>query len=575
MNDQRNMILAIALSALVLFGWTLLGDRFFPQPQPTTEQAMKEAAQKLPPTAPKAVVQSRASALAGSTRVAIETPKLRGSIALTGARIDDLVLVQYKTTLAKNAAPVQLLSPAGTKLAHFAGFGWSGQGVAVPGPETVWTASAGKLTPSTPVLLSWDNGQGQLFTIKLSVDDAYMFTAEQSVANRGAGAVGVREYGYVSRAYGALGTGSTIAGPSHDVDSWTLHVGPIGTFGDSTNYDVNYETLDEAGANGPKFSTKGGWLGFGDTYWLSALVPDQKTQVDTAFRKGGGAYQAEFAGPQTVVAPGASHATTSRFFAGAKEIPLIDGYEDKLGIVNFGKAVDWGWFEIFAKPIFYLLHWFFELTTNFGVAIILLTLTVKAVMFPIAQRQFASMAKMRVLQPKMKALQDKWKDDKPKLQQEMLVLYQKEKVNPAAGCLPIFIQIPIFYALYKVLLLAVEMRHQPFIGWIRDLSAPDPANLMTAAHAIGATWFPAFLAIGVLSFLLGLTMWLQFKLNPAPMDPVQAQVFAVMPWILMFVMAPFAAGLQLYWVVNNTLTILQQKALYARHPEMKEPVKTA
>jgi YidC/Oxa1 family membrane protein insertase len=575
-NEQRNLLMAFVLSALVLLAWTWLGDRFFPQPKPAVEQTAPKAAEAPAGpaiAAPKPQAQSRNAALAQSARVAIDTPKLKGSVALIGARIDDLVLVQHRTTIKKDAPAVQLLSPAGTKLGHFAGFGWTGQGIATPGPDTVWQASGPKLTPTTPITLTWDNGQGQLFAIELAVDADYMFTARQTVTNNGAGAVGVREYGYISRAYGALGSGSSFAGPLQDVDSWTLHVGPIGTFNGATDYDVDYSTLDEAGENGPRFPTRGGWLGFGDTYWLSALVPDQKAQVDAGFRKGGGAYQAEFAMPQVVVAPGAAHSSTSRLFAGAKEIPLLDGYEDKLGIVQFGKAVDWGWFEVFAKPIFYLLDWFFKLAGNFGVAIILLTLTVKAIMFPIAQRQFASMAKMKILQPKMKALQDRFKDDKAKMQQELLALYQKEKVNPAAGCLPIFIQIPVFYALYKVLLLAIEMRHQPFVLWIKDLSAPDP---LTPVNLFGLLDFtpPALLALGVLPILLGITMWLQFKLNPAPLDPVQQQVFAIMPWILMFIMAPFAAGLQLYWVVNNLLTIAQQKWLYSRHPEMKEPVKT-
>jgi YidC/Oxa1 family membrane protein insertase len=350
-----------------------------------------------------------------------------------------------------------------------------------------------------------------------------------------------------------------------------MHVGPIGTFNGATNYDINYPDLDTEGSAGQKFNSKGGWLGFGDTYWLTALVPANNASVDAAFRKGGGSYQADYALPQTLVGPGKSLSTTSHLFAGAKEVPVLDGYEKSLGIVNFGKAIDWGYFEIVAKPIFYLLDWLFRMVGNFGLAIILLTLIVKTLMFPIAQKQFASMAGMRVLQPKIKVLQERYKDDKPKLQAEMMELYKKEKINPAAGCLPIFIQIPVFYALYKVLLLTIEMRHQPFVGWIKDLSAPDP---LTPVNLFGLLNFtpPSMIALGVLPILLGITMYLQFKLNPAPVDPVQAQVFSIMPWILMFVMAPFAAGLQLYWVVNNTLTILQQKWLYSRHPGMKAAV---
>jgi YidC/Oxa1 family membrane protein insertase len=319
--------------------------------------------------------------------------------------------------------------------------------------------------------------------------------------------------------------------------------------------------------------TRGGWLGFGETYWLTALVPAKTANVDAGFRSGNGSYQAEFSTPQTIVTPGKTVSTSNHLFAGAKEVATLDHYEDKLGIVHFGKAIDWGWFEIIEKPIFYLLDWLFKMVGNFGVAIILLTFIVRGLMFPVAQRQFASMAAMRAVQPKMKALQERHKDDKPKLQQEMMALYSKEKINPMAGCLPIFLQIPVFYALYKVLNLTIEMRHQPFALWIKDLSAPDH---LTPVNLFGLLDFtpPAMIALGVLPILLGITMYLQFKLNPAPMDPVQQQMFSIMPWIMMFMMAPFASGLQLYWTVSNLLTIAQQKWLYSRHPALKEQVKT-
>ncbi len=572
MSDQRNLIMAFVLSALVLVGWTVIGDRFFPQPDvPVTQQAATQAAPATLPSIAAPKILDRAIVIAQSPRIAIETPKLKGSIALQGARIDDLVLVQHRTALKKKSPPVQLLSPAGSKLGYFAGFGWSGDGLIAPDGNTIWQANGTRLTPETPVTLSWDNGQGQMFAIKLSVDTDYMFTVEQAITNNGVAAVGARGYGYISRSYPALGTGSALAGPAHDVDSWTMHVGPIGTFNDATDYEVDYSTLDEAGDKGLRFPTKGGWLGFGDTYWLTAIAPAGGAQIDAGFRKGGGAYQAEYAFAPSIVAPGKSNTSKSYLFAGAKEVAVLDGYESNLAIDNFGKAIDWGWFEVFAKPIFYLLDWLFKFAGNFGVAIILLTLIVKTLMFPIAQKQFASMAAMRVVQPKIKALQERFKDDKQRQQQELMELYKKEKINPAAGCLPVFIQIPVFYALYKVLLLTIEMRHQPFALWIKDLSAPDP---LTPVNLFGLLNFtpPSMLALGVLPILLGITMYLQFKLNPAPVDPVQAQVFAIMPWILMFVMAPFAAGLQLYWVINNTLTIAQQKWLYSRHPGMKEPV---
>jgi YidC/Oxa1 family membrane protein insertase len=573
LNENRNFVIAIMLSALVLFGWTMLGDKLFPKPKEDPVAASAPAGQSGAPALPAVAKPLNVnSVLAQGGRIQIETPKLKGSINLKGARFDDLILPRHTITLDPKSGPVRILSPAGTEHSQFAGFGWTGSGAAFPNTDTVWQASGTKLTPQTPVTLSWDNGQGQMFQIKLSVDENYMFVAEQSVVNKGSGPVAVRPYGYINRGYATVGKGSTLAGPSHDVDSWTIHVGPIGTFNNATNYDVNYTDLDEAGASGPRFKSTGGWLGFGDTYWLTAMAPSQKAAMDAGFRKGNGTYQADYALDNVIVSPGQTNSVTTHFFAGAKEVPVLDGYMDKLGIQLFGNAIDWGWFKMFAKPIFYLLDSLFNLVKNFGVAIILLTLIVKLVMFPIAQRQFASMAAMRIVQPKVKELQDRYKDDRQKMQQAMMELYQKEKINPMAGCLPIFIQIPVFYALYKVLLLTIEMRHQPFALWIKDLSAPDP---LTPVNLFGLLDFtpPSFIALGVLPILLGITMYVQFKLNPAPTDPVQQQVFSIMPWIMMFLMAPFAAGLQLYWVVNNLLTIAQQKWLYSRHPGMKEPIK--
>ena len=577
MENQRNVILAIVLSALVLIGWSYLAESWFPQPQPTatasqtaTGAPATSGAPAAPAALPKPIVRDVKTVLASGNRIRIETPRLQGSINLVGAQIDDLVLPLHRETIDKKSPPVRLLTPAGTRNSYFASVGWLGEGITAPGADTLWTADRTTLTPQTPVTLRWDNGTGQQFAIRIAVDDRYMFTIDQSVTNTGAGAVGVRPYSFVNRVKGAHSGGSMLA-PTKDVDSWTMHIGPIGAFGDRMNYDVDYDDLDEAGTNGTRFQSRGGWLGFGETYWLTAIVPNKDASVDAGFRAGNGSYQAEFSMPQTIVAPGKAITTTSRLFAGAKEIGALDGYEESLGIMHFGKAIDWGWFEVIEKPIFYFLNWLFRMVGNFGVAIILLTIVVRGLMFPIAQRQFASMASMRAVQPKLKALQERYKDDKPKLQQEMMALYQKEKINPVAGCLPLVLQIPVFYALYKVLMLTIEMRHQPFIGWIKDLSAPDP---LTPVNLFGLLDFtpPSIIALGVLPILLGITMWLQFKLNPAPMDPVQAQVFSIMPWIFMFLMAPFAAGLQLYWTVSNILTIAQQKWLYSKHPALKEPL---
>ena len=560
------MILAIALSAIVLIGWTFVAGHFFPTANPpaTKIEAGKEKVVPNPAASPAAdapsAIRDRAVVLRESPRVVINTPQLAGSINLKGARIDDLTLTAYRETIAKNSPPIRLLSPGGAPDAYFAGFGWAGDGVALPGPETLWTADAKELTPTSPVTLSWTNPSGQTFSIRVSIDQKYMFTIDQTVANKGAAPVALRPYALVSR-----------VGISKDPSTWTMHTGPIGVFDGAANYKVNFKDLDGAGADGMRFAAPS-WLGFSDKYWLTALAPAGGAHEDAAFRAGSGQrYQAELAGEQAILPPGKALTISQHLFAGAKEVSVLDGYEKSLNITQFDKGIDWGWFYWFERPIFWVLDHLFRLVGNFGVAIILLTLIVRGLMFPIAQKQFKSMAAMRVVQPKMKALQERHKDDKATLQQEMMKLYQAEKINPLAGCLPMFLQVPVFYALYKVLLLSIEMRHQPFVLWIRDLSAPDP---LTPVNLFGLLPFepPHMLHLGILPILLGITMWLQFRLNPQPMDEAQKQVFSIMPWVLMFVMAPFAAGLQLYWVVSNTLTILQQKWLYSRHPHMKEAI---
>lgn len=563
MENQRNMILAIVLSAVVLIGWSFLSSQFFPTANPPVTK-IEDGREKVipnpaadPAADSPAAIRDRRIVLTETPRVAIRTPLLAGSINLKGARIDDLVLTGYRETIKADSPPIRLLSPGGTRDAYFAGFGWSGEGIALPGPDTVWTADGQELTPAKPVTLSWTNPAGQIFALKIAVDENYMFSIDQMVANKGGASVVVRPYALISR-----------VGISKDPDSWTMHTGPIGVFGGVAKYDVNFEDVDEAGTGGVQL-TAPDWLGFGDKYWLTALVP-ARASTDAAFRAGSGErYQAELATSPTILQPGKTITTSQHFFAGAKEVRVLDAYEKNLKVTQFDKAIDWGWFYWFERPIFWVLDQLFRLVGNFGVAIILLTFIVRALMFPIAHKQFQSMAAMRVVQPKMKALQEKHKNDKATLQQEMMKLYQAEKINPLAGCLPMFLQIPVFYALYKVLMLSIEMRHQPFVLWIKDLSAHDP---LTPINLFGLLPFepPTFLHLGILPILLGVTMWLQFKLNPQPMDETQKQVFAIMPWVLMFVMAPFAAGLQLYWVVSNVLTILQQRWLYSRHPGMKE-----
>ena len=561
-EDQKNFLIFAVLAAFILFGWPMVMNRFFP---PAAEPVTKIEGGKtevLPqpsadPTADApAAVRDRTVVIAETPRVRIETPTMRGSINLKGARVDDLVLKKYRETIAKNAPPIRLLSPAGAPGAYFASFGWRDGGLNPPGKDTVWQASSNLLAPGRPVTLTAANDQGQQFRIQLAVDENYMFTVRQSVANRGAAPVQVAPFALVNR-----------SGLPKEPDTWTNHVGPMSVANGTADYSIDYDDLAEAPAS---FTSNGGWLGFTDMYWLTALVPDQGRSVTGQFRAGpNNSYQADYTTTATTLAPGAQVTGTSRFYAGAKEVETLDYYEDNAGIPRFGNAIDWGWYQVIEKPIFYYLDWLFKLVGNFGVAIILLTVTIRLILFPIAQKQFASMASMRALQPKMKALQERHKDDKPKLQQEMMALYKTEKVNPLAGCLPTLLQIPIFFALYKVLILTIEMRHQPFALWIKDLSAPDP---LTPLNLFGLLDFtpPHFLAIGVIPILLGVSMWLQFRLNPAPMDETQKTVFSIMPWVLMFVMAPYAVGLQLYWIASNLLGMAQQQFLYSRHPALKQ-----
>jgi YidC/Oxa1 family membrane protein insertase len=563
-NDTRNLILAIALSLLVLVGWSALSQALFPTAeQPSTKfedgkQIPQQQPGSLPTATPEtpATVRDRTQVMRETPRLPIETPSLKGSINLKGARIDDLVLTRHTETIAGDSAPIRLFSPGGTQDSYFASFGWQGQGVRLPDGEAQWRAAGARLTPATPVTLTWDNGEGQLFEILLSVDDNYLFTAEQRVSNRGGGPVAVRPFSLVSR-----------VGPSKDRDDWTMHVGPVGFFNGAADYNNDYGTLVEERQR--TFGSSGGWLGFSDKYWLAAIIPDQGQQVEAGLRHNpqSNSFQADVTVPPIVIAPNHVNRTTTRLYAGAKEVNVLEAYDDQLG-TRIDKAIDWGWYEWFMRPIFSLLLWLFGAIGNFGVAIICLTLIVRLLLFPVAQRQFRSFGKMRAIQPKVAALQERYKDDKPRMQQEMLKLYREEKANPAAGCLPILLQIPIFYALYRVLIVAVEMRHQPFAGWIKDLTAPDP---LTPVNLFGFLPFdpPAVIAIGVLPILVGITMFIQQKLNPPIPDPVQRKIFGFMPWVLMFIMAPFAAGLQLYWVTNNILSIAQQKLLYWRHPEMR------
>ena len=565
------MILAIVLSAIVLIGWSFLSEQIAPTAnEPSTEfvdgeQVVLPNPETDPAADSPAALRELSEVLSESQsdRVMIETPRLEGSINVRGARIDDLVLLDYRETMEADSPPVRLLSPEGAQGSQYAHFGWASEDIEPPDGDTVWQASGENLAPGNPIVLQWRNGGGQLFEIIFEVDENFLFTVNQRVSNASENTVSARSYSLITR-----------VGESPDPDTWLIHTGPAGFWIDDLNH-VDFDDIREAGTQGDRFSVSNGWMGFNDKYWLTAIVPGAGEIVDAAFIPlSGDRYQAVFTHAPAMVPSGRAITDTTSFFAGAKETLLLERYEAEQGLNQIDLAIDWGWFYWFELPIFYLLNWLFVTVGNFGVAIILMTFVVRGLMFPIAQKQFSSMAGMRAVQPKMKEIQERYKADKPKMQQEVLALYQREKVNPLAGCLPIFLQIPIFYALYKVLMLSVEMRHEPFALWLQDLSAPDP---LTPVNLFGLLAFtpPSWLAIGILPILLGITMWLQFKLNPAQMDPMQQKIFGIMPWIFMVIMAPFAAGLQLYWVTSNILTIAQQKWLYSGDPRLKEQAKMA
>ena len=598
-NESRNLILAVVLSALVFFGWGWVQHRYFPTPATTAAATNipgpqlanppatviaggKEmivpnpgAQPTVPGAAAPAAVRDRAAVLTETPRVAIRTPVATGSVNLVGARIDDLTLLKYRETIAANSANIRLLSPSGAAGAAFAAFGFTGAGA--PPADAKWTASGATLAPGQPVTLSYAGASGVEYQLGLTIADDYLIRVEHRIVNRGTAPATARPWSLVTRTGAGTDVSSFTAyfGPTAIVDGDIEHVSwdfISGKDRDSIWYTLGFSKRPEL-VN--RFTR--GWLGFSEKYWLTALASDQKVAVDTSFRHGAGdRYQADLSAPALTAAPGATATRTGYVFAGAKEVDTLQRIERKFGIAQFDNAIDWGWFRIIAKPIFSVLDYLFKLTGNFGLAIIGLVLILKTLLFPIAAKQYSSMAKMRVLGPKLKELQARHKDDKAKLQTEMMEFYKREKVNPVGGCLPTLVQIPIFFALYKTLLVTIEMRHQPFIGWIRDLSSPDPLSpvnlfgLLPWNGHIGSI----SLAIGILPIILGVTMYIQQKQNPPSPDPAQAQIFAFMPWVFMFIMAPFAAGLQLYWATNNTLTILQQLWFKRNEPKAGKTIVT-
>ncbi len=571
--DNRNLILAIVLSIVILFGFQHVYEIFYPKPavppKATGQQAVTEAApgavdkpppaaaDSAPPSLPGSVpapavsrARDRAGALAAVPRIRINTPRLHGSISLVGGRLDDLTLAKFHETLDPKSPEIVLFSPPGTPEAYFAETGWvssANNGVAVPGPDTLWTADRDTLTPDNPVTLTWDNGAGLTFRRILAVDKDYLFTITQTVENTGEETVDLNPYSLVSR----HGT-PKISG------FYILHEGPLGVF-DGTLKEVDYDELQEVGTI--EQPTTGGWIGITDKYWLAALAPNPEKNVNTRFvhqRVGDSdKYQVDVLGGRVAIAPGESAQVTSRVFAGAKELRLLQRYEDEYNIEKLTLAIDFGWFWFLTRPLSEVLIWANGWIGNFGVAILLLTVVIKLAFFPLANKSYRAMSQMRKLQPEMVKLRERFGDDKARLNQEMMALYKREKVNPTSGCLPMIIQIPVFFSLYKVLFVTIEMRHAPFFGWIQDLSAPDPTTVFNLFGLIPWTP-PELLMIGAWPLIMGITMFLQQKLNPQPPDPLQAKIFMFLPVVFTIMLARFPAGLVIYWTWNNILSIIQQ-----------------
>ncbi len=569
MEQQRNLLIAIALSIAILVGFQFLIDRpqvrQAPQTAQPTQTAPATAPDQAAPGAPAtattapAVPVSRETALAETARLRIATPRLKGSINLRGARLDDLTLLDYHETTDPQSPAIVLLSPEGTEHPYFIEHGWVADpegSVKLPDSSTPWTSSAGELTSTHPVDLTWDNGEGLRFTRHYAVDDNYMFTVTQTVENSSDKAVRLYPYGFVRR----IGTSTTSS-------TYILHEGPIGII-DGTLKEFKYSALK--GEKPVEAKTTGGWLGITDKYWLAALIPDQQEQENARFsykdHDHSDIYQVDYTGSEHVVPPGGSISDADRFFAGAKEVKLLDRYESALGIPRFDRAIDFGWFYFLTKPIFLTLDFFYHRIGNFGLAILALTVIIKLIFFPLANKSYKAMSKMKLLQPEMQKLRERFGDDKARLNQEMMALYKRVGANPLAGCLPIVIQIPVFFSLYKVLYVTIEMRHAPFYGWIHDLSAPDPTSFVNLFGLLPfAPPHISFLAIGAWPIIMGITMYLQQKLNPQmSADPVQAKVFMLLPVVFTFMLGQFAAGLVIYWAWNNLLSIAQQWTIMRR-----------
>ncbi len=584
-DDSKNVYVAIALSILVIIGWQFFYG--YPQKQRQAQQAAATQAgqpstpvtradaqadselsrqpQASPPNgaasqpaagmAPVEVMKTRAEAVAANPHVVIDTPAIAGSIDLKGGRIDDVSLKDYHETTDKTSPIIDLFSPSNGPHPYYAETGFvagAGEKTALPNASTVWTADGDRLTPSKPVTLTWDGGQGLVFHRIISVDDQYMFTVKDTVTNAGATPVSLLPYALISR----HGTPVT---SNYSV----LHEGLIGAIGDNREADITYAAMDKEAGNTRSLDGTGGWLGITDKYWAGVIAPPQDLVYKGTFssyaENGNRDYQVDALLPARTVAPGTESDVTTHVFAGAKVTAVLNKYEREYGIHNFGNLIDWGWFYFITKPLFQVIDWFYKLTGNFGVAILIVTVLIKGLFFPLANKSYASMARMKRLQPQLAALKERFPDDKQKQQEATMKLYREQKVNPVAGCLPMVVQIPVFFALYKVIFITIEMRHAPFFGWIHDLSAPDPVHVLTLGGLLPiAPYLPNFLLIGIWPVVMGFSMFLQMKMNPEPPDPVQKQMFSYMPLIFMFMLGTFPSGLVIYWTWNNTLTVIQQ-----------------
>jgi YidC/Oxa1 family membrane protein insertase len=583
-QDTKNLYLAIALSILVIIGWNYFYAA--PQlqrerqtqaqlrqpsiaPQPGSPAALPSPGPNAPPQGgvaneSQASIMTRDAAIAASPRVALDSHSLFGSINLKGAQIDDVSLKGYRETPDPHSPNIVLLSPLGSPAPYYAELGFvnkPGQSLVLPTPQTVWRAAGDKLTSETPVTLTYDNGQGLVFHRRIAVDDHYMFTVADSVENKSGSPVTLYPYALVSRHGKPKTSGYSI-----------LHEGMVGVVGDSGVQELTYDSILKEPNATKSLNGTGGWLGFTDKYWAAVVVPDQQVPFGGTFSASGltqKIYQAvSFTDPLTI-APGATAETTNRVLAGAKEVQTLDAYQNNLGIKKFELLIDWGWFYFITRPMFQLLDLIYKFTGNFGVAILIVTVLIKLAFFPLANRSYLSMAKMKGMQPQMVAIRERYADDKVKQQQELMELYKREKINPVAGCLPMVIQIPVFFSLYKVLFITIEMRQAPFFGWIRDLSQPDPTNIFTLFGLLpydptGLPLIGHFLAIGIWPLIMGFSMFIQMKMNPEPPDPVQKQMFAWMPVIFTFMLGSFPSGLVIYWTWNNLLSVAQQTLIMHR-----------